>query len=46
VKYNTGLELITVRYYNKKIIDKIVGKRPIFLEQRSRLTVQLVVEEK
>jgi aspartate kinase len=46
VKYNTGLELITIRYYNKKIIDKIVGKRPIFLEQRSRLTVQLVVEEK
>ncbi|MDY0104202.1 MAG: aspartate kinase [Lentimicrobium sp.] len=46
VKYNTGLELITIRYYNKKIVDKIVGKRPIFLEQRSRLTVQLVVEEK
>lgn len=46
VKYNTGLELITIRYYNKRIIDKIVGKRSIFLEQRSRLTVQLVVEEK
>ena len=46
VKYNTGLELITIRYYKKKTIDKIVDKRPILLEQRSRLTVQLVVGEK
>ncbi|MBW6491249.1 MAG: aspartate kinase [Lentimicrobium sp.] len=46
VKYNQALELITIRYYTKKVIDKIIGKRKIFLEQRSRLTVQLVVEEK
>ncbi|GAP42175.1 MULTISPECIES: aspartate kinase [Lentimicrobium] len=44
VKYNRGLELITIRYYNKKITDKIVNKRPVLLEQKSRLTVQLVVE--
>ena len=46
VKYNRGLELITIRYYKKKTIDKIVDKRPILLEQRSRLTVQLVVGKK
>lgn len=46
VKYNQELELITIRYYTENIIDKIVGKRKILLEQRSRLTVQLVVEEK
>lgn len=46
VKYNRGLELITIRYYKKKTIDEIVKKRPILLEQRSRLTVQMVVGEK
>lgn len=44
VKYNRGLELITIRYYNKKTIDAIVNKREIYLEQKSRLTVQLVVD--
>lgn len=46
VKYNRGLELITIRYYKKKTIDEIVDKRTIFLEQRSRLTVQLVVGQR
>ena len=46
VKYNRGLELITIRYYKKKTIDTIVDKRPILLEQRSRLTVQMVVGKK
>lgn len=44
VKYNRNLELVTIRYYNKKVIDKIVNKRAVLLEQRSRLTVQMVVE--
>lgn len=44
VKYNQGLELVTIRYYNQKTIDKVVNKRKILLEQKSRLTVQLVVE--
>lgn len=46
VKYNQGLELITIRHYNQKTIDKVVSKRKILLEQKSRLTVQLVVEGK
>ncbi len=44
VKYNQGLELITIRHYNQKTIDKVVSKRKILLEQKSRLTVQLIVE--
>ena len=44
VKYNQGRELITIRHYNQKTIDKVVNKRKILLEQKSRLTVQLVVE--
>ncbi|MBR0072967.1 MAG: aspartate kinase, partial [Bacteroidales bacterium] len=44
VRYNTGLQLITIRYYNNDIISSIVGQRHILLEQRSRSTVQILVE--
>ena len=42
--YNTGLQLITIRYYNQEIIDSIVNGRNILLQQRSRTTTQLLVE--
>ncbi|HLN52420.1 MAG TPA: aspartate kinase [Lentimicrobium sp.] len=44
IRYNSGLELITIRYYDQGTIDKIVGSRKVLLEQKSRTTVQLVVE--
>ena len=44
VRYNTGLQLITIRYYNDDIIRSIVGQCNILLEQRSRSTVQILVE--
>ncbi|MBR1516636.1 MAG: aspartate kinase [Bacteroidales bacterium] len=44
VRYNTGLQLITIRYYTQAIIDHIVAGRPVLLEQRSRNTEQVVVE--
>lgn len=44
VRYNRGLQLVTIRYYTPAIIDSIVDGRHILLEQRTRLTVQLVVE--
>lgn len=44
VKYNLNLELITVRNYDQKTIDKVVKGRKIFTEQKSRATIQLVVE--
>lgn len=43
--YNTGLQLITIRYYNQQIIDETVAGRNILLQQRSRNTTQLLVEE-
>ena len=46
VRYNRGLELITIRYYNQRAINKLVGERNVLLEQKSRLTVQMVVEQK
>lgn len=44
LRYNTGLQLITIRYYNQQIIDEIVAGRNIVLQQRSRNTTQLLVE--
>ena len=44
--YNTGLQLITIRYYNQQIIDEIVGGRNVILQQRSRITTQLLVDSK
>ncbi len=43
VRYNTSLELITIRHYDQPTIDKVVGKRKILLEQKSRSTVQVIV---
>ena len=44
VKYNQELELITIRHYDQQTIDKIVGNRRIYVEQKNRLTTQLIVE--
>ncbi|MFZ4400360.1 MAG: aspartate kinase [Bacteroidales bacterium] len=43
-RYNLQLDLITIRHYNQATIDKVVDNRKILLEQRSRTTAQLVVE--
>ena len=43
VRYNENLQLVTIRYYTQEVIDRIVAGRRILLEQRSRLTEQLVV---
>ncbi|MBK7214357.1 MAG: aspartate kinase [Bacteroidales bacterium] len=44
VRYNTGLELITIRHYDQPTIDRVMedGKF-ILLEMRSRATAQFVV---
>lgn len=46
VRYNTDLQLITMRYYDEHTIDAIVAGHKILLEQRSRSTTQIVIEEK
>lgn len=45
VRYNSGLQLITIRYYDQATIEKVINNREIYLEQKSRTTVQLVVGE-
>lgn len=44
IKYNTNLDLITIRHYDNATINKVVSGRKILLEQRSRLTAQIIVE--
>ncbi len=43
IKYNNDVELITVRHYTEEIIEKVVKKRKIYIEQKNRTTTQLVV---
>ncbi len=44
VLYNSGLELMTVRYYTQDTIDALTKNKVILLEQRSRFTVQMVMK--
>lgn len=44
VLYNTGVELITIRYYNQQTIDRVCDNKNVLLEVRSRTTTQLVVK--
>ena len=43
LKYNTELQLITIRHYNENLVKQHTSGKKIFLEQKSRTTVQLLV---
>ena len=43
VRYNSGLELITIRHYDQATIDRVLEDgKTVLLEMRSRLTAQFV----
>lgn len=44
VLLNEGLELFTIRHYNDSIISEIIGEKKILLEQKSRHTIQFVLQ--
>ncbi len=46
VLYNDHVELITIRYYDQPTIDRVCIGKQVFLEHKSRYTVQLVVKNK
>jgi aspartate kinase len=46
VKYNTGMELVTIRYYNQQTIDRVTANKNILLEVKSRNTCQIVMRNK
>ena len=46
IKYNKGLELVTIRYYNQQTIDRVTVDKDILLEVKSRHTCQMVMKNK
>ena len=46
VKYNTGVELVTIRYYNQQTIERVTLNKSVLLEVKSRHTCQIVMRDK
>jgi len=46
VRYNEGLELITIRHYTDEAIARISADRRVLLEQKSRNSIHLVLDPK
>ncbi len=46
IKYNEGLELITIRHYDEQIISKMTKGKIILVEQKTRETARFVVKNK
>lgn len=44
VKYNEGLELVTIRYFNQATIDRVTVNKHVLLEVKSRHTCQMVMK--
>lgn len=45
VSYETGLELITIRYFDQGTIDRVMINKTLLLEQRGVQNIQLVVRD-
>lgn len=44
VKFNEGLELITIRHYDDSTIERVTKNKEIILEQKTRETARLIVK--
>jgi aspartate kinase len=44
VKYNEGVELLTIRHYNSETVNRLAAGKTILLEQRSRQMTRLVLK--
>lgn len=43
IRYNNGLQLFTIRHYKPGIEKEFIKEKQVFVEQRSRSTLQLVI---
>lgn len=43
VRYNTGVELLTIRHYTDEVLHKLLAGRTVLVEQRSRSTARFVL---
>ena len=46
VKYNEGLELVTIRHYDQVTLDRVTLNKDILLEQKTRETARLVMKDR
>jgi aspartate kinase len=44
VKYNTGLDLVTIRYYNSETVAQVSDGRKVYIEQKSRRTARMLLK--
>ena len=44
VKYNTGLELLTIRHYKDDQIQNLINNKTILLSQKNRTTIQVLLK--
>jgi aspartate kinase len=44
VKYNKGLELLTVRHYTPNVIEEQITGRQVYMQQRTRSTARIVMD--
>jgi aspartate kinase len=44
VKYNKNLELVTIRHYDQATIQRVTMRKRVLLEQKSRQTARLIIQ--
>ncbi len=45
IKYNRGLELVTIRHYDQETIGRVTVNKEILLEEKTRNTIQMVMRD-
>ncbi len=45
IRYNGGLQLLTIRHFNKEVITNVTQGKVVLLEQISRHTAQMVLQD-
>ncbi len=45
VKYNSDLELLTIRHYNEKIVQNLTNSREVLVQQKSRQTARFIMKK-
>lgn len=43
VRYNEGLELLTIRHFNEKIAQELIGSKEVLLQQKTRHTLRILM---
>lgn len=44
VRFNEGLELVTIRHYDDATVSRVTDKKEILVEQRTRQTIRMVMK--